>query len=113
MTTSQTLPAPDPVLVPAPGVGRRVTALVAAGALAVGLLGGVGVGRLTAPAAASTGAGASAFPQGGPGAQGGAGGTGGTGLPGQMGAPGGSTAQGGTGQQGQAPGTTGGTTSST
>lgn len=94
MTTSETLPAPGPDLTTAPGLGRRVTALVAAGALAVGLLGGVGVGRLTAPAAASTGVGASAFPQSGPGAQGGTGGAGGMGLPGQVGAPGGSTSRG-------------------
>jgi len=91
MTTTDTPPTQDPVRAAAPGVGRRVTALVAAGALAVGLLGGVGIGRVTAPAAAaSAGVGASGFPQGGPGAMGG------MGLPGQMGGPGGSTSQGGT-----------------
>ncbi|MEH3077591.1 MAG: hypothetical protein PGN11_13140 [Quadrisphaera sp.] len=84
---------------------HRLTALVASGALAIGLIGGVGIGRVTAPAAQGSGTSAGGFPQGGPGgtgfprgAQGQGGAQGGTGA--QGGLQGGTGTQGGTGLQG-------------
>lgn len=86
---------------------HRLTALVASGALAVGLIGGVGIGRVTAPAAQGSGTSAGGFPQGGPGGmgfpggaqgQGGAGGQGGIGTQGGAGGQGGAVAPGQGGQ---------------
>lgn len=78
---------------------HRLTALVASGALAIGLIGGVGIGRVTAPAAQGSGTSAGGFPQGGPGGMGfpgGAQGQGGMqgGLQGGAGAQGGAVAPG-------------------